>query len=331
MDRVAATTGHRDRDEIELSLVQLLLQFLQADTVTLFKLVNDGAGGGAIHCIAANANRGSVEIIRSAATTYLLREHAAWQRCVDTGQPQRLPRMPGTFETLFAVPDENDEIAGVLQVFSQRSPDERDLHLVGGVLRIVRNHMALIDYGQRDTLTGLLNRKTFETQFEKLRRDLRPESGADGKACWIGLADVDHFKSVNDRHGHVFGDEVLLLVSQIIQRSFRGNDRVYRFGGEEFVVLLRECPERATAGALERLRAAVERHRFPQVDKITVSIGWTKIRSQDAPADAIGRADAALYHAKGSGRNQVFQHERLIADGRLTPDAQRQPAEIELF
>jgi diguanylate cyclase (GGDEF)-like protein len=331
MDRVAATTGHRDRDEIELSLVQLLLQFLQADAVALFKLVNNGTGLGALHCIAATAVHGQVEIVRGAATTYLLRDHPAWQRCVETGEPQQLQRIPGGCETLFAVPDEGEEIAGVLQVHSRSSADARDLHLVGGVLRIVRNHMALIDYGERDTLTGLLNRKTFETQFQKLRRELPPAGQAGSKPCWIGLVDVDHFKAVNDGYGHVFGDEVLLLVSQIIQRSFRGHDRVYRFGGEEFVILLQECPEQATAAALERLRAAVERHRFPQIGTVTVSIGWTMIRPQDAPADAIGRADTALYHAKDCGRNQVFQHERLITDGRLPPHTSRLPAEIELF
>jgi diguanylate cyclase (GGDEF)-like protein len=329
MDRVAATTGHRDRDEIELSLVQLLLQFLQADAVTLFKLVNDGAGGGAIHCIAAIAGGQGVEIVRSASTTYLLREHEAWQRCVATGEPQVRQTAQGC-ETLFVVPSETEEPAGVLQVFSQRTPDARDLHLVGGVLRIVRNHMALIDYGERDTLTGLLNRKTFETQFEKLRRELPLEDQA-ASACWIGLVDVDHFKAINDGYGHVFGDEVLLLISQIVQRSFRGGDRVYRFGGEEFVVLLQDTPEQATAGALERLRAAVERHRFPQIAHVTISVGWTRIRPQDAPSDAVGRADAALYQAKGCGRNQVLQYERLVAEGKLAPGTRRSPAEIELF
>src|SRR4051812_8981643 len=122
MDRVAATTGHRDRDQIELSLVQLLLQFLRAESVSLFKLVNDGAGGGAIHCIAAIAVGSETEIVRGAPTTYLLREHPFWQRCVETQQPQ-LRRTPRGSETLFAVPDENGEVAGVLQVFSPVSPD----------------------------------------------------------------------------------------------------------------------------------------------------------------------------------------------------------------
>jgi len=216
-------------------------------------------------------------------------------------------------------------------VLGQRAPEPRELILINGVLRIVRNHLALLDYGERDTLTGLLNRKTFEAQFEKLRMELAADAQARADNCWIGVLDVDHFKAVNDGYGHVIGDEVLLLVSQIIQKNFRGEDRVYRFGGEEFVVLLRDTPEASTAAVMERLRAAIAAHRFPQLGTVTVSIGWTRIRPHDAPAGAISRADAALYHAKQNGRNRVFQHEQLVAQGELEGEAPALEHEIELF
>ena len=327
LEHVAAATGHRDRDEIELSLVQLLQQFLQADSVTLFKLVREAGASRAVHCIGALTDPdGMVGITRGGPNVQLV-ERDAWRRCAETREPQPGRAASGVHETLFPVPGESDETAGLLQVLGHQALDRRDLQLVMGVLRIVRNHMALIDYGERDTLTGLLNRKTFENQFGKLRDEM-PIDGS--RPCWMGLVDVDRFKAVNDGYGHVFGDEVLLLVSQIIQRSFRGHDRVYRFGGEEFVILLRDAPEHAAGAALERLRTAVERHRFPQIGTITVSIGWTKIRPQDMPATAIERADAALYHAKASGRNQVIRQEQLLADGRLAGSTLL-PAEIELF
>jgi len=327
LEHVAAATGHRDRDEIELSLVKLLQQFLQADSVTLFKLVREAGASRAVHCIAALTDPdGMVGITRGGPNVHLL-ERDAWLRCAETREPQSGRAANGLQETLFAVPGDSEEAAGLLQVLGRQTLDSRDLQLVMGVLRIVRNHMALIDYGERDTLTGLLNRKTFESQFGKLRDEM-PIDGS--RPCWMGLVDVDRFKAVNDGYGHVFGDEVLLLVSQIIQRSFRGHDRVYRFGGEEFVILLRDAPEHAAGAALERLRTAVERHRFPQIGTITVSIGWTKIRPQDMPATAIERADAALYHAKACGRNQVSQHEQLRADGKLAGSTLL-PAEVELF
>lgn len=329
LEDVAAATGHRDRDEIELSLVQLLQQFLQADSVTLFKLVREGGVSRAVHCIGVVMEPGGrVGIVRGGPNVHLLAERDAWRNCAESREPQSGPTGLGRHETLFAVPGDGEEIAGLLEVLGGQALDERDLQLVTGVLRIVRNHMALIDYGERDTLTGLLNRKTFENQFGKLRGEM-PADGS--RPCWIGLVDVDRFKAVNDGYGHVFGDEVLLLIGQIIQRSFRGIDRVYRFGGEEFVILLRDTPEQATAGALERLRAAVERHRFPQIGTITVSIGWTQIQQQDMPATAIERADMALYHAKACGRNRIFQHEKLVAEGKVTGNVLLPVAEIELF
>jgi diguanylate cyclase (GGDEF)-like protein len=129
----------------------------------------------------------------------------------------------------------------------------------------------------------------------------------------------------------VIGDEVLLLVSQIIQRNFRGEDRVYRFGGEEFLILLCDTPESATAGAMERLRAAIEAHRFPQLGTVTVSIGWTRLQSHDSPASAISRADTALYYAKEHGRNRVHQHEHLLSQGLIADSAPQPDHEIELF
>ncbi|HMA12323.1 MAG TPA: GGDEF domain-containing protein [Steroidobacteraceae bacterium] len=329
---VAATTNCRDRDDIELSLVQLLLQFLAADSVTLFKLRHEAGAPRATHCLAASTGAdGGIEITRGRGTVHSLATRELWRECIRSGEPQIGTPAHGGCEILLPLHSERGHVAGLLEILGPRTPEPRDLLLISGVLRIVRNHLELIEYGERDTLTGLLNRKTFESQFDKLRRELASNARTGAEGCWIGVVDIDHFKAVNDRYGHVIGDEVLLLVSQIIQRSFRGEDRVYRFGGEEFVILLCDTPEVATAGAMERLRAAVQAHRFPQLGTVTVSIGWTRIRPHDAPATAISRADSALYFAKDKGRNRVFQHERLLAEGELTGSSPGLRHEIELF
>ena len=329
---VAATTNHRDRDEIELSLVELLLQFLAADSVTLYKLRHEAGMPRATHCLSVRTTvEGGLDVSRGRGAVESLASLPPWRDCIESGEPQMATPACGGCEILFPLHGDNGHVMGLLEVMGKRTPEPRDLMLVNGVLSIVRNHLALLDYGERDTLTGLLNRKTFEAQFEKLRRDLSSDTRAAANDCWIGVLDIDHFKAVNDGYGHVIGDEVLLLVSQIIQRNFRGDDRVYRFGGEEFVVLLRETAEGSTASVMERLRAAVAAHRFPQLDRVTVSIGWTRIRPQDAPAAAIARADAALYHAKNKGRNRVFQYERLIAEGELEGSSPGLSHEIGLF
>jgi len=329
---VAATTNHRDRDEIELSLAQLLLQFLAADSVTLYKLRHEAGVPRATHCLAVTTKAdGGVDVTHGRGTVESLATRDLWLECIDGGEPRLNVRACGGCEILFPLHGDNGHVMGLVEVFGPRTPEPRELMLINGVLQIIRNHLALLDYGERDTLTGLLNRKTFEAQFEKLRRELAFAVQAGAGNCWIGVLDIDHFKSVNDTYGHVIGDEVLLLVSQIIQRNFRGEDRVYRFGGEEFVVLLRNTPEPATASVMERLRAAIEAHRFPQLGRVTTSIGWTRIRPFDSPAAATARADAALYHAKQQGRNRVFQHEVLVARGEIGDETPALEHEIELF
>jgi diguanylate cyclase (GGDEF)-like protein len=203
---------------------------------------------------------------------------------------------------------------------------------VQGMLRILKNQLALLDYGERDTLTGLLNRKTFEARFKKLGngpRASRGKAGAEELPSWLGLLDIDHFKSINDRYGHLFGDEVLLLVSQIMKRTLRGSDPLFRFGGEEFVVVLERVDEIGAQTAFERLRAAVEAHTFPQAGSVTISLGYTSIVAQDGPTTCVERADAALYFAKRNGRNNVRRYETLIDAGALT--AAQESSDIELF
>ena len=176
-------------------------------------------------------------------------------------------------------------------------PAPRDVQLVGAILRILKNHFALLDYGERDTLTGMLNRKTFEKRFEKLRQRLVALDAAHPtkEPSWLGLVDIDKFKLINHSHGHLFGDEVLLLISQLMQRCFRGADHLFRFGGEEFVIVLDNATELGAQIAFERLRAAV----------------------------------AALYYSKNHGRNNIRNYEALVAAGELT--AKDRCAEAELF
>jgi diguanylate cyclase (GGDEF)-like protein len=329
---VAETTLYRDRDDIEQSLVQLLTQFLEAESVELFRLDSEGGAAVALPRLCAVPDgHGSVQITRGGMPNLVLAGLPLWRLSLEERFANSTPLSSGLVETLHPVVNEVDVSAGMLRIRTRRALDARELYLVGGILQIIRNHLALIDYGERDTLTGLLNRKTFEHQFAKLQAVPREAHADQGSASWIGLVDIDKFKSINDRFGHVFGDEVLLLVSQIIQRSFRSVDKSYRFGGEEFAILLQGTTEEITARVLERLRAAVDQHRFPQVGSVTISVGWTRIRQSDTPVNAIERADAALYHAKHSGRNLVFQHEALQAASKLPEAGASNAGEIELF
>jgi len=111
--------------------------------------------------------------------------------------------------------------------------------------------------------------------------------------------------------GHLYGDEVLLHFSQLMQKSFRYNDFLFRFGGEEFVVVLNLVNKAAAMMVFDRFRQAVEAFNFPTVGQVTVSIGVTHIDSQALPASLLDHADKALYQSKETGRNQVIFYEDM--------------------
>jgi two-component system cell cycle response regulator len=154
-----------------------------------------------------------------------------------------------------------------------------------------------------DPLTGLSNRRFILTQLaaqvSAARRHGRPFS--------VAMLDIDHFKAVNDRHGHAAGDHVLAEVTQVLRRNLRAEDQLGRLGGEEFLALLPDADDPAAAAAAEKLRAEVE-HRAIEVEghavDVTISIGWATWDGE-APDALLRRADDALYDAKHRGRNRV--------------------------
>jgi len=212
------------------------------------------------------------------------------------------------------------------------------LYMVTGIVSVYRNFQNLLDYSERDSLTGLLNRKTFDDQLARMLLASETEAAAPGRAerrqrsgeekGWLAVVDVDHFKSVNDRFGHLYGDEVLILIANLLQSSFRSHDRVFRFGGEEFVVLLRSTSLENARRIIDRFRSDVGAHAFPQVGQVTVSIGFTSVSASDSPVVTLGHADQALYYAKANGRNRVCHYEELVAGGLLQTVAVNDTAEF---
>lgn len=329
IDSVADTTSHRDRDDLDVSITRLLLHFLEAETVSIYRLIDDGATKRVLRRVVAERSSREVSVERQADPAGLpaLSDVPAWSECVAKRDVAQYTTFGGNTCKVFPIENER-EVVGLLAVDSPHDLRERDNHLVLGILRIVRNHLALLDYGERDTLTGLNNRKTFSSNFEKLRA--RPSAtNTANEPSWLGVIDIDRFKSINDSHGHLFGDEVLLLVARLMMQSFRGADQLFRFGGEEFVIVLDHATVAGAAIAFERFRAAVEAFRFPQVGQVTVSMGYTQIHSDDAPSTCVERADSALYYAKNHGRNRVCGFEALVASGELVIKANAD--DIELF
>lgn len=155
-----------------------------------------------------------------------------------------------------------------------------------------------------DALTGLLNRyglqRAISREMARARRYLRPLS------CL--MIDIDFFKKINDVYGHPVGDTAIQQVGTVLTQSVRSSDMVFRYGGEEFIVLLPETDIDGACALGEKIRAIVESRMFgngERVFPITLSIGAAALKNGESGNDMIARADEALYHAKERGRNRV--------------------------
>lgn len=200
-----------------------------------------------------------------------------------------------------------------------------DKRIIEGLYQIYANQTALLDSKERDVLTSLSNRQTLGTNLEDVisfYRNLEDKTTMDNS--WLAILDIDHFKRINDRFGHVYGDEVLIHFATLLKKNFRYSDFLFRYGGEEFVVIVNHCAKSGVQSALERFRAMVEAYEFPS-GKVTVSIGYTVIDPVAAPTLLLERADKALYHAKNSGRNQLANYQDINNQETLVE------GEIELF
>lgn len=209
----------------------------------------------------------------------------------------------------------HEQVSVCLEITQSKPFNQHTLDVLIGIFNVYQNYQSLLDYSERDALTGLLNRKTFDEHL------MRFSTVAQAEKCnhppWLAVIDIDHFKSVNDRFGHLFGDEVLILVANLLRSSFGSQHRIFRFGGEEFVVLLPAMSKELAITALENFRTMVANHNFPQIGQVTVSVGvaGTKLCS---PVEILGQADQALYYAKENGRNRVCHFEALQFDGLLS-------------
>jgi diguanylate cyclase len=162
----------------------------------------------------------------------------------------------------------------------------------------------------RDPLTGAINRRGMDAELRvamaSALRSVTP----------LGLLvfDLDHFKQVNDTHGHEAGDDVLVQVANVVRHTTRMDDRFFRIGGEEFGLLLPGANATSLLNVAEKLRTAVEREVRCHGRSVTISIGASPFRPGDSVAEWLARADAAMYEAKRNGRNRTVLSDPLAAD-----------------
>lgn len=336
---VEAITRERERPRVELALASALRELFSASRVRLLKVST--FSGEAFVSLAVEIDAVGARILDDGIGVpqdlTSLERLPALAAAMAQGLPQ--PLSDGIVLPLRSVEGRTFGFAEIDGALAERSLIEAAGHLQA----VFMNILALLDYSEVDTLTGLLNRKTFDDTLLRvlasltlpddeqldailLPRRRHPTPGDDHS---LAVIDIDHFKRVNDGFGHLIGDEVLLLVATMMKSSFRTYDKLFRFGGEEFVVLLKPTSDEDARRAFDRFRAAIEAREFPQVGRVTISIGYSRIALGDQPSIVLDRADEALYWAKENGRNRVASYAALLAAGKLA--AKESSSEVELF
>ena len=238
---------------------------------------------------------------------------------------QQLVGADGKFDhIIYPALDQHNEVFAILVHVCGDGFEFDVTRFIYGLLKVYSNYLALIDDNQRDKLTQLLNRDTMDREITRIllknnSLNIAMESGLpikhrkDSSVYWLAVLDIDHFKAVNDNFGHLFGDDVLILIARQMQKDIRGEkDLLFRFGGEEFVIILQAPDLEEAKKAFDRLRANIAQQNFPQVGRITVSIGIVQITNQAGSSDIISQADQALYYVKEHGRNQICCYEDLL-------------------
>jgi diguanylate cyclase (GGDEF)-like protein len=210
----------------------------------------------------------------------------------------------------YSLSHEGEHLGELVFRRNQRFSDQEQGNLessLSALLFPMRNallYRAATQSALRDPLTGTGNRiamdQTLQREIEMSRRHQQPLS--------LLMLDIDHFKHINDTHGHSAGDDVLKAVATSIKEQLRNVDMVFRFGGEEFLILLSNTSREAAAMVGERLRFAVQAHDYTadgNMIELTVSLGCSTLLPGESVESLLRRADSALYVAKREGRNRL--------------------------
>ncbi|WP_199680154.1 GGDEF domain-containing protein [Xanthomonas sp. CFBP 7698] len=306
LERMVDMTAIRDADLLDLSLLRTMREVCAAEELSLLRIAPDG------RTMAETRLRDDG---RLSLTVAELKDAQMRSQLADVHGPGEAVQLHQDGRALLVYPMmEARGIRTCLRVAGARPPGAAEQAMLQGFARFFQNYRSLLDDAQRDALTGLRNRKTFDDVI------LRLFSGAQStteQGVWLGIVDIDHFKRVNDTFGHLYGDEVLLLVAQLMQRTFRQDDLLFRFGGEEFVIVLRGVDRECAVGLFERFRLAVAEHVFPQVGQVTLSTGIVELTQGRLISQSLDEADKALYWAKQHGRNRAAVYAELVGNGQL--------------
>ncbi|MFZ6753956.1 GGDEF domain-containing protein [Undibacterium sp. Dicai25W] len=336
-------TGYRDHDLLNISIASSLREIFAARSARISELSYDGTNSFLTSKVDITAT--GVDVIDQPELIPLsdkLSEIPELKTAIAGRQPV-IECVTDNEPRICLLLWNAEQLEALIELIGPGNRNLNTMEVLRGMLIVYKNFLALLDYNERDSLTGLLNRKTFDDSYTRMLRMnvghhplTEAEVGADQPETenkvdhyhWLAVVDIDYFKRVNDQFGHLYGDEVLILIANIMRNSFQPNDHLFRFGGEEFLILVHSSSLGEAHRVLDQFRTNVEQYHFPQVGQVTVSIGFARIDTFEPAVATVGRADQALYYAKTHGRNQTCHYDMLVANGDLHQEYSNDIAEF---
>jgi diguanylate cyclase (GGDEF)-like protein len=322
-------TGRHNKQALTACLVENVHKIAASSTISVYEVFSAPGDRDP-------TDNPSGMVVRNTSNSVWLGEplalHEGFTECIATKQVVRLMREnPVSTRIVFPVSGARDFIG--LLVIDCDGADAESLYMIEALSQVWKSQQFLLDRNEKDGLTGLLNRQALESRMPRLFGEnpgnLQSEPEPPTSKC-LAMLDLDKFKKVNDKYGHLFGDEVLVHFAGLMNKSFRPYDELFRYGGEEFVVILQNAELKLALSILERFRNVVEMYDYPRVGRKTVSIGVIQIDPGEMPSTLLDRADKALYYAKQHGRNRVCAYEHLVTSGQLQ-ERDVPSGDIELF
>ncbi|MBT4519120.1 MAG: GGDEF domain-containing protein [Halieaceae bacterium] len=342
LQSVIEITKNRDLDSLEYSLVATLKELVPARQIEVFKTFHQTDKTGVAQVLSLSTDSISDEEQFNWSDEYhIVESDPMLEQCIQSVETCAGKPEDGLCRLIVPVSSERG-VAGAVSLYGEEEILS-SVELAMGIIKIYENYQIILGESEQDTLTGLFNRRTFDkklgrllkAQSEKKNAGLKSgdeEKRGDGpidSSTWLVVLDFDRFKQINDTYGHIYGDEVLLILSQKMKTCFRQTDILFRFGGDEFVIILEPVGLDDARMVLERFREAVASHDFPQIGSITISTGFARINEQDFPPAILERADKALYYAKEHGRNCIWNYEDLVESGEIQEP--KKGSSIDLF
>lgn len=350
-EHILKLTDHRDRDWLELTLSKALLDLLPVQRIVVARVMRRDGDSRWLEVARLDAMGGGrlmdpLHVDFSALPA--LAEASDRLKCLQSRELLEIawageigPRI--TLLPLFSDLRVDDE--GVIEVHSDAALDEDALLTLAQLRRAYRNMYTLLEYSNRDALTGLLNRKSLEDAFysavlEELDGiSVAPDSAAQPAGLgqerrhrmpanyWLASISLDGFSLVSDQQGPEVAQQVLPLLARVMNNTFRTYDRLYHFDSAHFGVLM-HCPQEALVlAAFERFRVNVEKFYFPKLGHLSVSCGLSPVGVDDSPNSALEKTQLALDFAQRSGGNRVCSHLDWVRRGFFGDS----PENVDLF